>query len=66
MTFTDGGTDQRNNLELVKCASICIFNICTSWLDVHQPTAGAQRIMFLLNLGLQNVSLERPQASEAT
>ena len=25
MKFTDGGTDQRNNLELVKCASITIF-----------------------------------------
>ena len=25
MKFTDGGTDQRNTLESVKCASICLF-----------------------------------------
>lgn len=25
LRFTDGGTDQRNNLESVKCSSICIF-----------------------------------------
>ena len=73
MKLTDGGTDQRNNLELVKCASIIIFkelNLgiyilarCAPGLNWINP---AERIMSILNLGLQNVSLERQQGSEVT
>ena len=65
MKFTDGGTDQRNNLELVKCASICVFKelgldmyILARCDPGHSWINPAERIMLILNLGLQNVSLE--------
>ena len=73
MKFTDGGTDQRNNLELVKCASIIIFKelnldmyILARCAPGHSWINPAERIMSILNLGLQNVSLERQQGSEVT
>lgn len=69
--FTDGGTDQRNTLEAVKCASICIFKeldldmlvLCRcapgqSWINP------AERVMSILNIGLQNCSLERSACDE--
>lgn len=72
MKFTDGGTDQRNNLELVKCASICIFKeldldmyILARCAPGHSWINPAERIMSILNLGLQNVSLERQETSAA-
>ena len=71
LKYTDGGTDQRNTLESVKCASICIFrelNLDMMILARCAPgqswTNPAERIMSILNLGLQNVSLERKSVSD--
>ena len=65
MKFTDFGTEQRNNLELVKCASIIIFKelnpdmyILPRCATGHSWINPAEIIMSILNLGLQNVSLE--------
>jgi len=64
--MTDGGTDQRNTQESVLCSNIKLF--CEFNLDmlIHVRCAPGQswinpaaRIMSILNLGLQNVSLER-------
>lgn len=64
--FTDGGGDQRNTLESVKYASICIFKELN--LDVliiarcapgQSWTNPAERIMSILNIGLPNCSLKR-------
>lgn len=70
MKFTDGGTDQRNTLESVKCAAICLFKeLNLDMLILARCAPGqswinpAERIMSILNVGLQNVSLER-QACE--
>ena len=64
--FTDGGVDQRNTLESVKCASICIFKelnldmlITARCAPGQSWTNPAERIMSILNIGLQNCSLER-------
>ena len=71
MKFTDGGTDQRNNLESVKCANICIFKELNLDMLVHARCAPghsytnpAERVMSVLNLGLQNCSLERVQCDD--
>lgn len=73
MKFTDGGTDQRNTLESVKCAAICLFIelnldmiIIARCAPGHSWTNPAERIMSILNLGLQNCALERPRSDEAT
>lgn len=67
LKYTDGGTDQRNNLESVRCANICLFREMN--LDMlihvrcgHSWTNPAERIMSILNIGLQSVSLERKEA----
>ncbi|XP_052813249.1 uncharacterized protein LOC128240590 [Mya arenaria] len=64
--FTDGGCDQRNTLESVKCASVCIFKELNLDMIVlgrcapnHSYVNPAERVMSILNLGLQNVALER-------
>lgn len=66
MKFTDGGTDQRNNLESVKLSNICLFKemdldmlIHARCAPGHSWTNPAERIMSILNIGLQNCSLER-------
>lgn len=66
LKFTDGGTDQRNTLEEVKCASICIFRelnldmlILGRCAPGHSYINPAERVMSILNLGVQNVALER-------
>ncbi len=58
---------------LVKCASISIFKelnldmyILARCASGHSWINPAERIMSLLNLALQNVSLEHQQSSEAT
>ena len=73
MRFTDGGTDQRNTLESVRCSNICLFKEFNFDMVIHLRCAPgqswinpAERIMSILNLGLQNVSLERKQGREAT
>ena len=72
MRFTDGGTDQRNTLESVRCSNICLFKEFNFDMVIHLRCAPgqswinpAERIMSILNLGLQNVSLERKQGEEA-
>lgn len=67
LKYTDGGTDQRNNLESVRCANICLFRGMN--LDMlihvrcgHSWTNTAERIMSIRNIGLQSVSLERKEA----
>ena len=59
--------------ELVKCASIIIFKelnlgmyILARCAPGHSWINPAERIMSILNLGLQNVSLEHQQGSEVT
>jgi hypothetical protein len=66
LKFTDGGTDQRNTLESVKLANICLFKELNLDFLAHVRCAPgqsftnpAERVMSLLNLGLQNVSLGR-------
>ena len=66
MKYTDGGTDQRNTLQSVKAASICLFNeldldfmIAARCVPRHSYVNLAERIMGILNLGLQNVATER-------
>lgn len=68
LKFTDGGTDQRNTLEAVKCSNICLFKQLNLDLLVHARCAPGnswtnptERIMSILNLGLQNCSFERQQ-----
>lgn len=71
LKYSDGGVDHRNNLESVKCAYICMFNelnldmlilcICAPGHSWRNP---AERVMFILNLGLQNCSLERERLPE--
>lgn len=71
LRFSDGGTDQRNTLESVKLASISIF--LETELDMlviarcapgHSWLNPAERIMSILNLGLQNCALERPTGDD--
>lgn len=70
--FTDSGTDQRNSIESVKCASICIFkemNLDMLVLGRCAPGQSwinpAERVMSILNLGLQNCALERVKLNDA-
>lgn len=71
LKFSDGGTDQRNTLESVKCATICVFrelNLDMMILGRCAPGNSwvnpAERIMSILNLGLQNCALERNATEE--
>ena len=73
LKFSDGGTDQRNTLESVVCSLICVFKE----LDLDMLIAGrcapgqsytnpAERVMAILNIGLQNVAIERRPGSQET
>jgi hypothetical protein len=73
LKFSDGGTDQRNNLESVKCSLITVFKK----LDLDMVVAcrcapgqswcnTAERVMSILNIALQNCALEREKCSEDT
>ncbi|XP_041378644.1 uncharacterized protein LOC121390784 [Gigantopelta aegis] len=71
LKFTDGGTDQRKTLESVKCASIYLFkNLNLDMLLLgrcapgHRYVNPAERVMSILNIGLQNVSLEQAKSSD--
>lgn len=71
--FTDGGTYQRNTLESVKCASVCLFRELNLDMLVlgrcapgHSFINPAERVMSILNLGLQNVALERSPCGDET
>ena len=66
LKYTGGGTDQRNTLEAVKWANVCLlkeFSLdmlitvrCAPGQSYINP---AERVMSILNYGLQNVSIER-------
>ena len=73
LKFTDGGTDQRTNLESIKCASICLFLEHNLDMLIHVRCAPgqswcnpAERVMSLLNIALQNCSIERTSCDEET
>lgn len=73
LKYTDGGTDQRNTLEQVKCANICLFQelgldmLITARCAPGQSYVNpAERIMSILNYGLQNVATEREKQDEET
>ena len=69
--YTDGGTDQRNTLEAVKCANICLFfefqfemviaARCAPGQSYKNP---AERVMSILNIGLQNSATEGTEMDE--
>jgi len=72
MKFSDGGTDQRNTLESVKCSLICVFKeldldllVAARCAPGQSWTNPAERVMSILNIGLQNVSLERTVGDES-
>lgn len=71
LRFTDGGTDQRNILMSVQCANICLFiELDLDMLVLARCAPGnswcnpAERIMSILNLGLQNCALERENTDD--
>ncbi|XP_053407150.1 uncharacterized protein LOC123547869 isoform X1 [Mercenaria mercenaria] len=71
LKYTDGGTDQRNTLESVKCANICLFRefdldmlIAVRCAPGQSYVNPAERVMSVLNFGLQNVATERQQMDE--
>ncbi|CAG2208657.1 unnamed protein product [Mytilus edulis] len=73
MQYTDGGVDHRNTIQSVQCAAICIFKelnldmlILARCAPGHSWRNPAERIMSLLNLGLQNCALERERSDDAT
>ena len=69
--YTDGGTDHRNTLESVKIAAICIFKeLNLDKLHLVRCAPGqsylnpAERVMSILNLGLQNCALQRDKMDD--
>jgi hypothetical protein len=71
LKFSDGGTDHRNTLESVKCALICVFlELDLDFLVAGRCAPGqswtnpAERVMSILNIGLQNCSLSRCRADD--
>ena len=71
MKYTDGGTDQRNNLESVKIATICLFKeldldllITARCAPGHSYANPAERIMSILNIALQNCATERSSCDD--
>ena len=72
MQYTDGGVDHRNTLQSVQAAAICIFKeLNLDMLILARCAPGqswrnpAERIMSLLNLGLQNCALQRESCDDA-
>lgn len=66
LKYTDGGTDQRNTLVKVECANICLFKeldldmlITVRCAPSQSFVNPADRIMSILNYGLQNMARER-------
>lgn len=69
--YTDGGVDHRNTIQSVQCSAICMFKeLNLDMLILARCAPGqswrnpAERIMSLLNLGLQNCSLERERLND--
>ena len=73
LKYSDGGTDQRNTLESVRCATICLFKElnfdmviaarCAPGQSYMNP---AERVMSILNIGLQTCATERRAMDEKT
>ena len=70
LLYTDGGTDHRNTLESVKCAAICVFKELDLDLYVAARCSPGnswinpcERVMSILNIGLQNCTLSRSKGS---
>ena len=70
MLYTDGGTDHRNTLVSVQCSCISIFKeldvdlfILARCAPGHSWRNPAERVMSVLNIGLQNCCLEREESS---
>lgn len=70
LKFSDGGTDHRTNLEHVKVSAICLFKELDLDLYVAARCAPgqswinpAERVMSILNIGLQNCALSREKWS---
>lgn len=64
-------SDQRNTLESVKCTSICIFKeldldmfVAARCAPGQSWTNPAERVMSILNIGLQNCALTREKGSD--
>ena len=73
MKFTDGGVDQRSTIESVKVAHICLFQelnldmlILARCAPGHSWINPCERVMSILNLGLQNVALARSESDTQT
>ncbi|WAR05310.1 hypothetical protein MAR_020679 [Mya arenaria] len=71
MKYSDGGTDHRTTLEAVRCAAICLFKeydldmvILARCAPGHSWRYPAERVMSIMNLGLQNCSLERESSTD--
>ncbi|WAR27046.1 hypothetical protein MAR_012750 [Mya arenaria] len=71
MKYSDGGTDHRTTLEAVRCAAICLFKeydldmvILARCAPGHSWRNPAERVMSIMNLGLQNCSLERESSTD--
>jgi hypothetical protein len=71
LKFSDGGTDHRNTFESVKCALICVFKelelnmlIAARCAPGQSWSNPAERVMSILNIGLQNCSLSRNSCSD--
>ena len=71
LKFSDGGTDQCNTLESVKCSLICIFKeLDLDMLIAARCAPGqswinpAERVMSILNIGLQNCAIEQVAGSD--
>ena len=71
MKFTDDGTDQRNNLELLKFASIIIFKALNLDMYIlarcalgHSWINPAERVMSILNLVLSVKSVNKVLKSQ--
>lgn len=71
LLYTDGGTDHRNTLASVQCSAICLFKelnvdmlVLARCAPGHSWRNPAERIMSLLNIGLQNCSFEREKCGD--
>ena len=72
LKYSDGGTDQGNTLESVKCSLIAVFKLLNLYMIIAARCAPgqswintAERVILLLNIALQNCALERQPCSDA-
>ena len=72
LKYSDGGCDQRNTLESVRCSLISIFKeLSLDMLIASRCAPGqsfvnpAERVMSILNIGLQNCATERQKMPDS-